>query len=186
MGFGSVGFQGYATNYQAKSCVNSTCGTTGNTTCTTAVLTGNRTGTNTTMTLKSINLVSNADNSYMITPASPYIYLFSFTNANGYLHTTITLTNNITNASGTYDFNYNTTGSLTTNFAIPILDSSNPSITTQETYNGDTTNTYYTINPGTYSLTLNFNPPIYLGTATFDSVSIDSNNVPRQSITINS
>jgi len=32
---------------------------------------------------------------------------------------------------------------------------------------------------------VNFDPSIGLGTATFDSVSIDSNNVPTQSITIN-
>jgi len=197
MGFGSRGFQGYAYNYPAKSCVNSTCRTTGNINCTTKVLTGvsysttDSTTTNQTMTLTSINLVSNADNSYMITPipASPYVYLFSFTGVNpGNWHTTITLTN--TNTSETYDFNYNTTESLTTVFAIPTLDSSNPGITTQQTYNGNTTNnttnTYYTINQGTYSLTVNFDPSIGLGTATFDSVSINSNNVPIQNITIQS
>jgi len=173
MGFGSKGSQSFATNYQAKYVVKAACGTTGNATCTTSVLTAS--STSQTMILTSINLVSNANNIYGITSTFPFFYIFSFTGSNGIWRTTITFTN--TDTSETFDFNYNSDESLTTNTAIPTLYSSN--ITT---YND---NTYYTINQGTYSLTVNFVDTPVIANVTFGPVSFTNDGVPTQTITIN-
>ena len=180
MGFGTKGYQGFSTNHQSVRYIIGACGSTGNLPCSSAILVPNVITTNT-IALQSISLVSQSSKYYGINQ-SPYFYLatFNITNgsASGYYNDSIIFTNTSNNESSTFIFTDEVIKD--TGYGAPQLTST--SMTTQNNYNGET---YYTINEGTYSITIG--TQTLTDTVTFSQVSIDTTtSVPSQTITVNS
>lgn len=191
------------TGYQSKSLVRGACnGTTGNMQCSYNALVATPSVTHDTTTddtttddtttnqLISVKLVSNYYNYYDVNPYVPFLYYFSLNGTfYGPFNTSITFTD-ISSNSYNFPFIYNTIiehntiiEQPPTEFAIPILNNSNNNynIITEQSHNIN----YYTINPGTYSVTINTTPPTPLPNITFGEVSIDNDGIPSQTITIN-
>jgi len=155
MGFGTRGYQKPAANDDAKRAVKGAChGTTGNKDCTSAQLIGStkiRSTSSSTWSIKSMELVVNSGSPSTYPGSSPIYYnlLFANNKFTGYGHTTITLTNTTTNNTATFplELNYTQTSG---NYYSAFTASSSP-ITTQSTFSSETG---FTINPGTYSITI--------------------------------
>jgi hypothetical protein len=164
-------------NYHFKRAVSGTCGgTTGNISCTTCYLT---------------QTYSSLLTSIILTTSSPYNYLVSYTPSNissdsstrtfpGYSSITLTDSNNNTSTFSITQA-YAKSGIL---YGVPNITVS--SITTAQTTNEQ--DTYYTINPGTYSASITFSNSTNSYSCaspqsiTFSDVTI-TNYVPTQTIT---
>lgn len=183
------------TNHKAKSAVIRQCGSSVPTPCSQSMLYGSSVSPPppcplpTSFVIKSVQLVSNNPNNIYDYPVSnntyaSYIYLVTLQSNQSkciysYWHDIpIILENTSNNDTGTFNSNFNiqsASGNTKPPFCYLILNASN--LTTSQS-----SSSYYTINAGTYSISINGTTSTQ--TVTFGSVTF-SGSTPSQSITIN-
>lgn len=176
MGFKNKQYLGFTTNKQSVRYVRGVCSNTGNLQCAVSSLYADSATQPSTIT--SVQLVANTKNVYEITGEPDYVYVFTLnSDFCGYYNGTATLTENGSESGTSFAYignSYNNSCSTTGENFVLALTSSN--ITASQ-------GNYYTINSGTYTISLNSTQ--MTNTVTFSSVTFAESNTPIQTITVN-